>query len=318
MKKNIEKIQNLINELRSIYGKKEWKQKNQPLDTLIKTILSQNTSDINSFRAFDSLKLKCPNWEICLQTPIEEIEEAIRMGGLAKTKSKRIKNILEKIKEDKGNLKINFLNNLPVDKARKWLISLKGVGEKTAAVTLLFAFNKPIFPVDTHVLRVTKRMGLIGDISLNKAHHELKKIISKEYYYESHLNLIEHGRKICHAQNPECQKCKVSKYCEYFNKISLLKAIYDNGKQIQKKDLTNIVSEWMELNKILNKLKEKQIIEIKNNKIEITEIGILYFQKNKKIDDKLLKNLLAKGFSEENLSKILKIPKKKLDGLINA
>lgn len=315
MKKINEKIQNIIDKLRSIYGKKEWKQKNPPLDTLIKTILSQNTSDINSFRAFDSLKLTCPDWEKCLQTPIEEIEEAIRMGGLAKTKSKRIKNILEKIKEEKGNLAINFLKDMPVDKARKWLISLKGVGEKTAAVTLLFAFNKPIFPVDTHVLRVTKRLGLIGDISLNKAHHELKRLMSNEDYYESHLNLIAHGRTICHAQNPQCEKCKIQEYCEYFNKRSILQAIYDKGKQLPINDLTNKVSEWMELDKILNNLKEKQTIEIKNNTLKITELGILNVQKNKNIDNNLLKNLLKKGFSEDNLSKILKIPKKKLNEL---
>jgi endonuclease-3 len=315
MEKNSEKIQNLINELRSMYGKKEWKRKNPPLDTLIKTILSQNTSDINSFRAFDNLKLKCPNWEKCLQTPIEEIEEAIRMGGLSKTKSKRIKNILEKIKEEKGNLDISFLNEMTVDKARKWLISLKGVGEKTAAVTLLFAFNKPIFPVDTHVLRVTKRLGLIGDISLNKAHHVLKKLISPEDYYESHLNLIEHGRTICHAQNPECNKCKLSEYCEYFHKKSILQALYDKERQLKINDLTSIVSEWMELDKILNKLEEKQIIYIEDKKINITELGSIYVQKNKKIDDKLLRNLLKKDFSEDNLSKVLKIPKKRLNEL---
>jgi endonuclease-3 len=277
--------------------------------------LSQNTSDINSFRAFDNLKLKCPNWEKCLQTPIEEIEEAIRMGGLSKTKSKRIKNILEKIKEEKGNLDISFLNEMTVDKARKWLISLKGVGEKTAAVTLLFAFNKPIFPVDTHVLRVTKRLGLIGDISLNKAHHVLKKLISPEDYYESHLNLIEHGRTICHAQNPECNKCKLSEYCEYFHKKSILQALYDKERQLKINDLTSIVSEWMELDKILNKLEEKQIIYIEDKKINITELGSIYVQKNKKIDDKLLRNLLKKDFSEDNLSKVLKIPKKRLNEL---
>ncbi|MHA1252537.1 MAG: endonuclease III domain-containing protein [Candidatus Helarchaeota archaeon] len=195
IKKN--KIHEILLRLRECYGKKQWKYYSDPLDILIKTLLSQNTSDTNSFRAFDNLKEKFPNWEDCYNAPIQEIEKAIKIGGLARVKSQRIKDILERVKQEtNGKFNLKFLEELDVEDAKKWLLSLKGVGEKTAACTLIFGFNKPIFPVDTHILRISKRIGLIGDISLEKAHNELKKIIPPEYYYELHLNLIAHGRQI--------------------------------------------------------------------------------------------------------------------------
>ncbi|MHA1694114.1 MAG: endonuclease III domain-containing protein [Candidatus Helarchaeota archaeon] len=310
-------INEIILILQDLYGKKNWKPDISPLDILIKTILSQNTSDLNSFRAFDNLKLKFPEWDAVLNSSLENIEDAIRIGGLAKIKSKRIKEILKIIKEKTGDLNINFLKNWEVDEAKKWLLSLKGVGEKTAACTLIFGFNMPIFPVDTHILRVSKRLGLINDITLEKAHQELKKIFPPHYYYEVHLNLIEHGRQICRSNNPKCLECKLSNYCNYFNKNLILKTIGNKQDNIDHDKLSKLISAKIDLDQLLIELENENLIKRniggKKDNLTITELGIAFTNINKRNKQEIIKNLLKIGYKKKELIKLFNISKKQID-----
>ncbi len=195
------------------YGEREWHPRD-PLDLLISAILSQNTSDVNRDRAWSRLKRRFPTWEEVLEADIGEIAEAIRPGGLADIKAPRIKEILRTIKGERGELSLDFLKDMDVEEARRWLTSLKGVGPKTASIVLLFSLGKPAFPVDTHVHRVSLRLGLIpSGTSREKAHKILEELLPPEIYYTFHLNMIAHGREVCKAQNPRCEICLLRELC---------------------------------------------------------------------------------------------------------
>lgn len=197
------------------YGEREWHPRN-PLDTLISAILSQNTSDVNRDRAYKRLIERFPTWEAVRDADVAEIAVAIKPAGLSNMKAPRIKDILQKITEEWGELSLDFIADMDVEEARDWLISLKGVGPKTAAIVLLFTFGKPAFPVDTHVYRVSQRLGLIEPkTSANQAHDVLKGLLSPETYYTFHLNLIAHGRRVCTARNPRHEVCVLREYCDY-------------------------------------------------------------------------------------------------------
>ena len=198
------------------YGDREWHPRLDPVGELVSTILSQNTNDVNRDRAYDQLRERFPTWEAVRDAGPAEVEEAIRPAGLANSKGPAIQRALYQVSEEQGQISLDFLAKMPLNEAKKWLTSLNGVGPKTAAVVLLFSFNRPVFPVDTHVHRVSRRLGFIGPkISREKAHDVLGALLPPETYYTFHLNLIAHGRQVCHARQPHCGGCSLLAVCDY-------------------------------------------------------------------------------------------------------
>jgi len=198
------------------YGDHPW-HPSDPVASLVLTILSQNTNDVNRDRAFERLLARFPTWEAVRDAPPEELVEAIRPAGLAPTKGPRIQGALRTITEERGEIELGFLKEMGLEEARAWLLAIPGVGPKTAAIVLLFALGRPAFPVDTHVHRVTLRLGLIpAKTSREKAHTLLEALVPPEIYYPLHLNLIEHGRAVCHARTPECGRCILKEYCTHY------------------------------------------------------------------------------------------------------
>jgi len=188
-----------------------------PVDQLVMTILSQNTSDTNSLRAFALLKSAFCDYEKVLVASDEAVADVIRAGGLAKIKARSIKETLSRIKQDAGAFSLSFLADMEKDEAMAYLLSLPGVGPKTASVVLLFAFSMPFLPVDTHVYRVSRRLGLLcEDVGPNKAQIILEMIVPVEKYLSLHLNLITHGRLVCRARNPKHEECVLKSCCDYY------------------------------------------------------------------------------------------------------
>jgi len=213
----MENIPYIIQNLKAVYGLPVIDRSLDPLDVLIQTILSQSTTNINSHRAFDSLKQRFPTWEQARRAHTISIESAIKSGGLARQKSVRIKNLLNEIYERRQSLDLSFLCTAPLDEAKEFLASFKGVGPKTIACTLLFACNRPVFPIDTHIFRIARRLGLIPEkISDQHAHQLMEDMLPPARYYEIHINLIRHGRKICRPQNPLCEDCCLIDYCQFY------------------------------------------------------------------------------------------------------
>lgn len=188
-----------------------------PLAELMNTILSQNTNDRNRDSAFAQLRAQFPTWEAVRDAPAEAVIAAIRPAGLAPSKAPRIQAILHRITEERGKLSLGFLRELPLEDARAWLRNLHGVGPKTAAIVLLFSLGLPAFPVDTHIHRVALRLGLLPPkTSREEAHVLLEARISPELYYSYHLEVIQHGREICHARRPRCHECVLQDLCDDF------------------------------------------------------------------------------------------------------
>lgn len=200
--------------LRREYGSRPWRPGEDAISTLIATVLSQNTSDANSHRAFVSLIRTFATWEEVAAVETDDIARAIRMGGLAGIKARRIKAILHQIKASRGSLDLEFLRELSPVEAKDWLRALPGVGPKTAGCVMLFSLGKPVLPVDTHIFRVAKRLGLIDSrTSAEKAHELLEAMIPPQRVYEFHLHMIEHGRRVCLARRPRCQVCVLQGVC---------------------------------------------------------------------------------------------------------
>lgn len=219
----IKKIKRLSDLLEKEYGKKTWKAHGDPLSVLIGTILSQNTSDNNSHKAFSNLKSKFKNWDEVRKARVKKVADTIRSGGLADIKALRIKNILSQIYEENRSLNLYFLKRWQTNKIKSWLRRFKGVGEKTIACVLLFSLNRPAMPVDTHVLRISKRLGLVSQNSkAAQAEVLLEKLVPKDWIYQFHLNLIAHGRMICKPANPLCQDCVLLENCEFGKSYSRL------------------------------------------------------------------------------------------------
>ncbi len=205
--------------LTTLYGEPSWRRHLPPVDELISTILSQNTNDNNRDVAFQRLQGRFGNgnWEAVRDAPLSDVVRAIRPAGLAAQKAPRIQNVLRLLTEQQGAINLEFLDGMPLEEAREWLVDLPGVGPKTAAIVLLFAFGRPAFPVDTHIHRVAGRLGLIPvGMSAEKAHLALERIVPAEHYYSLHLNLIRHGREVCRARNPLCQLCGLQRHCDYY------------------------------------------------------------------------------------------------------
>ncbi len=216
----VNKINFVREELIIAFGEPEWRQPLPPVDELVSTILSQNTNDVNRDAAFGQLKKEFPNWQAVIDAPESAVVDSIRIAGLAKQKGPRIQQALRDILEfTEGEISLDFLKTKQVDQARDWLTNLNGVGPKTAAIVLLFSLGMPAFPVDTHIYRVTGRIGLRPqDINVEKAHQYLEERIPEEYYYDLHLNLIKLGREICGARKWYCYRCPIESFCEFQEK----------------------------------------------------------------------------------------------------
>jgi endonuclease-3 len=203
--------------LLAAYGQPVWRQELPALDELVSTILSQNTNDINRDRGFTALRARFPTWEAVRDAPEAEVIDAIRPAGLANQKGPRIQQVLRAISTERGELDLEFLRDWPVEQGRAWLTRFKGVGPKTAAIVLLFSLGLPAFPVDTHVHRVTGRLGLRPDkLSADDSHAYFEGLLPPDTYYAAHLNLIRHGREVCHALRPACEHCVLQKMCAFY------------------------------------------------------------------------------------------------------
>ncbi len=231
MEKDLQKrIKNLSLKLEKLYGRKRWKVHADPLSELIATILSQNTSDHNSHRAYFNLRSKFKTWDDVRNANKRSVVNAIRSGGLADIKAKRIKEILNQIHAENRDLDLGFLKRWRTDRIKAYLRRFKGVGEKTVACVLLFSLKRPVMPVDTHVLRISKRLGLVPQkADARKAEIILEELVPKNLIYRFHLNLIEHGRNICKATNPRCESCVLLENCDYGRKILAVRAPSLNG-----------------------------------------------------------------------------------------
>jgi len=202
--------------LLEFYGEPTWRNPLPPVDELVSTILSQNTNDNNRDKAFNALRLRFPTWEAVRDARTEEVIEAIRPAGLGNQKGPRIQQVLREITVERGDLDLWFLKDLPLEEARAWLTRFKGVGPKTAAIVLCFSLGRPAFPVDTHIYRVTGRIGLRPQkMSVEEAHSYLEALFPPDTYYAAHLNIIRLGRETCQARKPDCPACPIRQLCDF-------------------------------------------------------------------------------------------------------
>jgi len=209
-----ERIRQMLALLEREYGVPQWQPDYDSISVLVQTILSQNTSDTNSRSAFQSLLASFDDWEDIANADVDIIAHSIRCGGLGRIKAQRIKQVLKEIVRQRGRLELEFLSQLSLSDAQDWLRKLPGVGLKTARCVLLFSLGIPVLPVDTHILRVTKRLGLISPkASLHEAHHSLGGVVPPEDVYKFHILVIAHGRRTCQARQPHCQECALKKIC---------------------------------------------------------------------------------------------------------
>ena len=234
-------VADVLDGLASLHGRPTWERRLDPTSELILTILTQNSADVNAELAFDSLRRAYPStkpaerhlpgqgwggvglseapppdWAAVETAPLPELVDAIRPGGLHNQKAPRIQATLRRIREERGDYSLEFLGALPPLEARTWLTQIDGIGTKTASVLLLFCFNMPLVPVDRHVDRVAHRIGLIPTkVSADAAHDYFLALFRPEQAYEAHVNLIRHGRVVCHARRPECDRCPVRARCRF-------------------------------------------------------------------------------------------------------
>ena len=216
----IDKAQTVYRLLLDFYGLPEWRNPLPAMDELISTILSQNTNDVNRDAAFNRLKERFPTWESVRDAPPEAVQDAIRPAGLANQKGPRMQAILRRITEERGSLDLNFLKQETREDAHAWLSRFNGVGPKTAAIVLQFSLGIPALPVDTHVYRVSGRVGLRPQkMSVEKTHIWLEQVFTPDQYGPGHLNIIRLGREICHARKPACEGCPLNTLCDYYHDL---------------------------------------------------------------------------------------------------
>jgi endonuclease-3 len=234
-------VRYVLDELGTYYGRPVWQRRLDPTSELILTILTQNSADTNAEVAFEALRHRypadgvvqahnpgagwggvglpdgtAPDWAAIEHASLPELVDTIRPGGLANQKAPRIQSTLRVVREERGDYSLEFLWDMPALDARDWLTRIDGIGKKTASVLLLFSFGLPLMPVDRHVDRVAHRVGLVGPkVSADDAHDLFLGMLEPDQMYEAHVNLIQHGRKICHAQRPECARCPIRLRCRY-------------------------------------------------------------------------------------------------------
>jgi endonuclease-3 len=234
-------VRDVLDGLAERYGHQAWVRRLDPTSELILTILTQNSADTNAEKAFEALRRAypgagavelhrlgagwggvglppgaAPDWAAMERAPIPELTDVIRPGGLANQKAPRLQAALRAIREERGDYSLEFLGDLPAIEARDWLTRIDGIGKKTASIVLLFCFGMPLMPVDRHVERVAKRIGLIPfKATADDAHELFLAMLQRDTVYEAHVNLIQHGRKICHARNPQHEICPVAARCRF-------------------------------------------------------------------------------------------------------
>lgn len=210
------KLARVCDALDARYGRREWTGGRPVLDELIYTILSQNTTSANCDKAFARLRERFPVWEAVVAAHAQEIADAIRPGGLANRKAPRIKAVLEQAYAQHGDLDLKWIADVSDTEAMDYLLALDGVGRKTAACVLMFGLGRPVLPVDTHVHRVSQRLGLIGRVDADRAHDLLAGMVPQERVYSFHVNTVAHGRQVCRARSPRCDICVIREECAYF------------------------------------------------------------------------------------------------------
>jgi endonuclease III len=202
--------------LRRAYGPRPWKCWGDGVSVLVDTILSQNTSAANGDAGYRQLRRRFRSWKQVADAPVDEVERHIRVSGLSNQKAPRIQSILRRIRSERGKIDLQFLSDLDEQAAYDYLRAFSGVGPKTACCTLLFAFGKAVFPVDTHIHRIARRLGLVGaKATAEQTHGVLTPLIAPQDRYEMHVLLIEHGRKTCRAINPRCGECALLPVCRF-------------------------------------------------------------------------------------------------------
>lgn len=221
-----------LSRLEALHGKAYPIPRFEPMEELISCILSQHTSDSNSFPAFTRMRAAIPSWEQTAMMPVSELADVIRGAGLANNKAKLIQACLREIQDRVGSFSLDHLDSLSDEDAKAWLLSLPGVGPKTAAITLSFALGRHAIPVDTHVYRVSRRLGALPlGVSENDSHPLLEKWVAKGDAFRYHVLLIQHGRKVCKAPTPDCSRCPLTDMCKAFTSSSGdIKAIAAFGK----------------------------------------------------------------------------------------
>jgi endonuclease III len=231
----------VLSELETLYGRPVWQRRLDPVSELILTILTQNSADTGAEVAFEALRVRYPgtgevvahhpgagwggvglpdgvepDWAAVEFAPLPELVETIWVGGLANQKAPRIQATLRRIREERGDYSLEFLGDMTAIDARDWLTQIDGIGKKTASVLLLFSFGLPLMPVDRHVVRVALRVGLIKPkVSADDAHDLFLGMLEPDQMYEAHVNLIQHGRKVCHAQRPDHAACPLRPRCRF-------------------------------------------------------------------------------------------------------
>lgn len=216
-----EHAQAIYQRLAQAFGEPAWETPSPPLDELVCTILSQNTNDRNRDVAYRGLRARFASWEAVRDAPSHEVIDSIRPAGLANQKGPRIQAVLRQITDERGALDLDFLYALPAEEAFAWLSRFKGVGPKTASIVLQFSLGKPAFPVDTHVYRVSGRLGLRPEkMTVEQAHTHLAGLFDPQQYGPGHLNIIRLGREICHARSPKHELCPVRDLCQYYRQLT--------------------------------------------------------------------------------------------------
>ena len=211
-----QKAATIYKRLMDYYGQPTWRAHYEPLDELVLTILSQNTTDVNSEKAFRRLKATFPSWQAVMEAPLSLLMETIRIAGLAYQKAPRIQAALHRIYDREGEFDLSFLADMSTEEAEAWLTAVHGIGQKTASIVLLFCFDKPTFPVDTHVLRISKRLGIVpGHANTLSTRKTWEALIPSAWYYPLHLNIIRHGRETCRARQPLCEQCPLLDVCPF-------------------------------------------------------------------------------------------------------
>ena len=204
----------ILRRLQKAYGPRPWRARGRPLDSLIGTILSQHTSDRNTDAAMERLKARFDTWVEAADASPAQIAAAIRPAGLHRRKAATIRTVLRQIRDARGQTDLGFLRRWPTTKVRDYLLALPGVGPKTAACVLMFCLKRPVLPVDTHVHRVSRRLGLIGPkTTAEQAHDVLAEMVPDEKVYAFHMLLIQHGRQVCHARRPDHAACCLRDVC---------------------------------------------------------------------------------------------------------
>ena len=191
------------------------------IDELVNTILSQNTNDRNRDIAFAKLKEAFPNWDAVRDAPAENVIECIRTAGLANQKGPRIQKVLKAVSAAAPDYDLSFLKEKSPDEAKAWLTSFEGVGLKTASIVMVFSLGMPAFPVDTHIYRITGRLGLRPEkMDINQTHMLMLELFDPEVYGSAHVNLILLGRRLCDARKPKCAECFLTDVCDYYSHLN--------------------------------------------------------------------------------------------------